>query len=189
MSEDTVIRNCSPTLANLKTGNLFCCRYQNRSELTQQINHINRILTPKGVVLYPLSISDKTAQIYCFRISKLKKVLYNSSIRAFLQEYGYESWRLSHWEWTLPLLAKRMGECPGKQHFPHEIGIFLDYPLPDVQSFIENNGQNYHSVGYWKVYHNPESAHRTFSRYRKCTDIYYHHHSMGKSIEQLTVKI
>ena len=32
--------------------------------------------------------------------------------------------------------------------FPHEIGIFLGYPLEDVVGFIENQGKNYTCSGY-----------------------------------------
>ena len=33
MSEEQVVRNCAPTLAGLKTGNLFACPYENREDL------------------------------------------------------------------------------------------------------------------------------------------------------------
>ena len=34
MSEEQVVRNCAPTLAGLKTGNLFACPYENRDRNT-----------------------------------------------------------------------------------------------------------------------------------------------------------
>ena len=36
--------------------------------------------------------------------------------------------------------------------FPHEIGIFLGYPLADVAGFIRNKGRNCKCIGTWKVY-------------------------------------
>ena len=33
MSEEQVVRNCAPTLAGLKTGNLFACPYESREDL------------------------------------------------------------------------------------------------------------------------------------------------------------
>ena len=36
--------------------------------------------------------------------------------------------------------------------FPHEIGVFLGYPLDDVKGFIKNEGKKYLMIGYWKVY-------------------------------------
>ncbi len=57
-------------------------------------------------------------------------------------------------------LAQRfMEECP------HEIGIFLGYPLKDVQDYIKYAGQKYLLNGYWKVYHDPIRALQTFQNY------------------------
>lgn len=54
-----------------------------------------------------------------------------------------------------------------QEHFlqescPHEIGLFLGYPLDDVKSFIKNKGKNCICCRYWKVYHHPEQAQKTF---------------------------
>jgi hypothetical protein len=46
--------------------------------------------------------------------------------------------------------------------FPHEVGIFLGYPLEDVICFSAGKPSPYHCRGYWKVYHRPEKAERTF---------------------------
>lgn len=51
------------------------------------------------------------------------------------------------------------------QIFPHEVGIFLGYPLWDVEGFIQNHGQNYKLIGYWKVYDDVIGAIRKFQEY------------------------
>ena len=55
-----------------------------------------------------------------------------------------------------------------EQEFPHEIGIFLGYPLEDVDGFITHQGENCKLCGCWKVYGNVEQARRTFASYEKC---------------------
>ena len=55
-----------------------------------------------------------------------------------------------------------------KPEFPHEIGIFLGYPLEDVDGFITHQGENCKLCGCWKVYGNVEQARRTFANYEKC---------------------
>lgn len=62
------------------------------------------------------------------------------------------------------LLQKRLEE----PEFPHEIGIFLGYPLEDVDGFITHQGENCKLCGCWKVYGNVEQARRTFANYEKC---------------------
>lgn len=47
--------------------------------------------------------------------------------------------------------------------FPHEIGIFLGYPPEDVIGFRSGKPSPYTCHGYWKVYHRPERAKRTFA--------------------------
>jgi hypothetical protein len=47
--------------------------------------------------------------------------------------------------------------------FPHEVGIFLGYPLEDVICFSAGKSSPYACRGYWKVYRRPEKAERTFA--------------------------
>ena len=47
MSEEQVVRNCAPTLAGLKTGNLFACPYENREDLLDFLRSLNRRLGKK----------------------------------------------------------------------------------------------------------------------------------------------
>ena len=56
-----------------------------------------------------------------------------------------------------------------EEDFPHEIGLFLGYPLEDVEGFIENRGRNYTCCGCWKAYGDPEKARIRFDAYRRCT--------------------
>ena len=53
----------------------------------------------------------------------------------------------------------------GSAEFPHELGIFLGYPLADVKGFIEHNGKDFLYQGYWKVYENVEERKKMFSIY------------------------
>jgi hypothetical protein len=50
---------------------------------------------------------------------------------------------------------------PGR--FPHEVGVFLGYPLEDVIHFSAGHPAPYHFRGYWLVYHRPERAKRAFA--------------------------
>ena len=52
--------------------------------------------------------------------------------------------------------------------FPHEIGIFLGYPLWDIRAFIETPRRKAKLTGYWKVYFDPEGALRRFRLFDQC---------------------
>ena len=74
------------------------------------------------------------------------------------------------------------------EEFPHEVGIFLDYPLADVIGFIRHQGAAFCCVGCWKAYTNEEQARRTFALYRKCRMVYLAcYHNKGYGVTRLTV--
>ena len=87
-------------------------------------------------------------------------------------------------EYALDRLKSRIGE---NNEFPHEIGIFLDYPLGDVSGFITNEGRNFKCVGCWKVYCNECEALKMFQKYHKCREVYRNLWAKGRSVLQLTV--
>ena len=71
--------------------------------------------------------------------------------------------------------------------FPHEIGLFLGYPLPDVIGFIRNRGRNCKCCGFWKVYSNEWETRQLFEKFRKCLRVYAQVLVSERSIAQLTV--
>ena len=54
---------------------------------------------------------------------------------SFCCTYGYDT---SNLEACLERLKERIAQC---EEFPHEIGMFLGYPLEDVRGFIEKQRQ------------------------------------------------
>ena len=179
--EKSLIRHCSPTLASLKTASLFTLGFACQKELNEVIREWNKRLSDKGVALIPLREADNRALIYVFRINKLREELCCPEIRRFLQSNGYRNSDIGA---ALSTLRAHLTDLEG---FPHEIGIFLVYPLDDVIGFIENKGQNCKCTGCWKVYCNECEAVQTFARYKKCETVYMRLWEQGRSVRQLTV--
>ena len=71
MSEDLIIKHCSPTLARLKTANLFTCVYAQKQDVELYTQEFNRCFSHKGVKMQPLGYSNKRALIYVFRPTQL----------------------------------------------------------------------------------------------------------------------
>lgn len=178
-----VIKHCAPTLAGIKTGNIFSCDYSSRQELTDDIRRINQKLVPKGIRVIPLRFSEGRVLIYVFRPNHLASDLSCEEARQLLQETGYRSERT---EQCILELIHRLNSC---QDFPHEIGLFLSYPPEDVKGFIQNDAKNCKCVGCWKVYGDEAAARAKFARYRECTEIYCRQWAMGHSVEQLAVAV
>ena len=68
---------------------------------------------------------------------------------------------------------------------PHEIGLFLGYPLCDVKGFIYNNGKNYKFSGPWKVYDNESETILYFDKCKQCTNLYCNLFKSGFSLDKL----
>ena len=149
---------CAPTLAGLKPASLF--RYQPAPGQDART----------GAVL-----------VYVYRPARVARLLAAPHMLDFLAGEGYTPGTADE---LLDQLAERLC-CEGD--FPHEIGVFLGYPLADVIGFIQNRGKNFTACGYWKVYTDPTAAQAEFDRYKKCERIYARCYYNGTPIRRLTV--
>lgn len=181
MLERALIEQCSPTLANLKTGNLFSFPCNCATQLGVMVANWNAAFSCKGVSMRVLRIYNGKALIYVYRPARLAKDLQAPDVAEFLSEYGYAE---QSPEYALSRLCQRLSQC---EQFPHEIGLFLSYPLADVQGFIQHRGANYCCCGCWKVYCNVCETQRLFAKFQKCRCIYAKLFDSGRSILQLTV--
>ena len=180
MSDELLIRHCAPTLASIKTGNLFSCEYESIQALYASIRSLNRRLTSKGLRILPLKCSNDRALIYVYRPSRLEKDLNEKHACKLLGECGYVCCGANR---CVSKLIDRLRKC---DEFPHEIGFFLGYPPEDVEGFMYRKAEA-KFTGCWRVYGDVEKAQRVFAKYRKCTDVYLNRLSDGYRIERLTV--
>lgn len=181
MSEDLIIKHCSPTLAGIKTGNLFSANYNTKKELKDFITKLNRIFSTKGVRVLPLKYGNGRVLIYVFRPSLLASDLSDEYACMLLKKQGYHSLDMNS---CIAELRQRVSTC---SEFPHEIGLFLGYPPEDVYGFILHKGSCCKCTGCWKVYGDEENAVKQFKKFRKCSDIYYSKWLQGAPIQKLTV--
>lgn len=59
MSDEWVIRQCSPTLTGLKTGSLFTAPCPSEAEMREDICNLNRILVPRRLRILPMRYAKK----------------------------------------------------------------------------------------------------------------------------------
>lgn len=179
--EKTLVEQCAPTLAGIKPGSLF--RFVGLQEARRAAARWDRKLRSLGVrveVLKECAQRD-AAVVYVYRWDWLDRILHDEDNRAFLRGVGYPSVAIRE---ALEHLSRRL--CL-EQDYPHEIGVFLGYPLEDVIGFIENRGQNFTCCGQWKCYGDPAAAQVCFARYRACTDTYKQMYGQGVSILRMVV--
>ncbi len=183
MSDEIIVSHCSPTLAGIKTANIFSAEYESKKSVMAELKNLNSVLSPKGLEAVALSFGKKRALIYIYRPARLARDLSDKNAVRILSANGYKS---SAPDECISRLIEKFNE---KEEFPHEIGLFLGYPPDDVSGFIENNACNYKLKGLWKVYGDEEKAKILFERYKKCTRLYCEQLKKGKTIKQLTVAV
>ena len=182
--EDALIEHASPTLAGLKPANLFRYRPEDLRSFALDFKHWREHLAASGLQLVILRGCRKIGGylMYLYRPRDLHAALTCEENRAFLLRQGYSAEGSDQ-----DYLRQLAGRLCLDAEFPNEIGVFLGYPLEDVEGFIQNKGRNFTCCGYWKVYGDPCTAQRRFDSYRKCTEIYRRIHARGTPVTQLVV--
>ena len=181
MLEQKIIEHCAPTLAGIKSANLINYHFESKEVVLQELVILNQKLNRRGVYVEALLWKEDSALVYLYRRSYLEKELKQDGVKELLSQYGYKDMEV---ESCLFHLRKRLFQY---DCFPHEIGVFLGYPLQDVIGFIENGGQNCKCCGLWKVYCNECETRLLFDKLRKCTAVYIKAFAEGRSIAQMTI--
>lgn len=152
----------APTLLGIKCGSLVSLSTA-EFDLHSHISTFNHKACGKALKIRKLYDHNERSLLLIYNEKLMQKRLADDEVKGLLSCFGYSA-DFSAEEY-LNRLGVRLSE---NETFPHEIGIFLDYPLEDVIGFMENNGENYKLCGCWKVYGNAEKAKRTFLNYEKC---------------------
>lgn len=174
-----IIDHASPTLAGLKLGSLI--NLEINGDFFEEFAGLSAALRAKGVKLTILRLRGGKALVYVYRPGDLERALRGPDVRGFLAECGYARFDAAS---AVRTLRNRLKDA---ESFPHEIGVFLGYPLADVVGFIENGGRNCLACGCWKVYSDPCLALKAFQRFEKCRTVYQRLFAEGCPLTRLTV--
>ena len=181
--EAVLVRQCAPTLAGMKPGSIFCFNHSPLEVSRQKVCQWNKQLAPFGLTVQILleRPSSSSVIVFVYRRDRLEQMLSDDAYQSFLAQAGYERTNLDD---LLEQLAQRLRTQP---EFPHEIGVFLGYPLRDVIGFIENHGRNFTCCGFWKSYGDPAEMQVCFACYRRCIQTYVAMFEQGIPLERLAV--
>ena len=180
MPEDIVVAQCSPTMAGLKTGNLFTCRMESKRETDDSIRRFNARFASRGVRLLLLKYDARRALVYMYRPARLEKDLAHPLAIKILIDMGYPAG-------SPALCVQHLIRRLQADSFPHEIGLFLGYPPEDVHGFIEHGARHAKCVGVWKVYGDEQAARDKFELFRKCRSVYCECYRKHRCFDRLVV--
>lgn len=166
-TERSILSQCAPTLAGVKMGSLV--KFD-----SEVCDSALGILASYESMDVGTKILRSAGSYLCLVYNRemLAHSLSDDNVKSFLVSVGYpQDLTVSD---ALDILAERMSIG-----IPHEVGIFLGYPLCDVEGFLRHRGRNYKCIGCWKVYGDVESAQRMFGRIRKARTDMMRMHDMG----------
>lgn len=159
----TIMCSAAPTLAREKASSLINFTNNNRNLKNTWIKYKENIKEMIDIEFFELKNGEKNSVVLFYNREGLEKVLREKRNIEFLKRFGYSE-KVSIDESILYLKKRFVNACP------HEVGIFLGYPVEDVAFFINCTDKPCKMMGYWKVYHNVEEAKDIFKRYDKIKD-------------------
>ncbi len=170
--------HCAPILSGSKAANIM-------TVTVHEFDRIGYLLQGTGIRYRFLKTKGDKGILYLYREKRLRQYLEQEEIQEFLSEYGYDQVDIAK---MLNLLSKRIQLYNDQEAvFPHEIGVFLEYPLGDVKGFLANEGKNFMYSGYWKVYQDLQGAVRRFIQYDVERELTIQALMQGKTIREIAL--
>ncbi|MCY6484473.1 DUF3793 family protein [Clostridium aestuarii] len=157
-----IIFNAAPVIAKQKASYLIIFHDKGKRNLCDLwIKYKKDIKEQINIEFYELKNLKDSIVVLFYDQNQIKEILKEKKYIKFLKKFGYNS-KMSINQILKVLKERYEVTCP------HEIGIFLGYPLEDVVEFIEYPNKKCLMFGYWKVYNNINYAKNTFKIYDEC---------------------
>ena len=171
-----IILHCAPVLKKVKMSSMFTVP-------AAYMRFVRSVFRGTGIQVKCLCQGAGRAVVYVYREAEVQKCLEDPQVAEFLQQYGYESTQA---EACLNHLGRRVSlSAQGIESYPHEMGIFLGYPLEDVKGFIQHGGKDSRYTGYWKVYGDVVQAKQTFQAYDDAKECAVLEYMAGKRMNEI----
>lgn len=170
-----IIQNAAVLKGKRISGMLFL----NDKELAR----ISMKLHNTNISLIILCTCKKRHLVMVYRAKELEEHLRGKEVSDYLREFGY---RRDDFVSNLIRLHQRMNGFYNKmKEFPHEVGVFLGYPICDIKGFLENKGERYLHSGYWKIYGNLEETRKKFLSYDEARETAIDEFLSGRELESI----
>ncbi|WP_407425145.1 DUF3793 family protein [Treponema sp.] len=163
--DETIIHGGAPALCGIKPACLFSMDARNYEENAAQLQKWRAQFAKEKKYLISLKKSDGRFLFFVFDKNLLETVCNNTKNLSYLSSKGYSVSKGFN-----VILAELLHRLAFYNNFPHEVGLFLGYPLEDVIGFEKFGAANYKYSGIWKVYGEVKSAVRRMNLYKSCTE-------------------
>lgn len=152
--EELLAYHCAPTLKKQKPANMFHIYRTEINDLETIVDQYNKVFESKGIHIRLFQADKKRVTVYVYCPALIEYILQKRDTQEFLNSFHYPDHDI---EKKFIHLEKRLNSS---NSYPHEIGIFLGYPLEDVLGFLNN--ERCLCIQDWKVYKNVEKTKKIF---------------------------
>lgn len=160
----TIAYNIAPTFMGVKPATLINIAKDLKNSYAIWENNREFICKELNIKAWELKKTNRNIFILFYNNELLFNVLNKEEVKNFLFKFSYNV--SGGVDSILNCLEKRFIKgCPS------EIGVFLGIPLEDVEDYINNSGENYKLLGYWKVYNNTDKAKMIFNLYERSKEV------------------
>lgn len=181
--DETIIHCASPALCGIKPACLFSLPDQKYADGSEKMHQWQNLFSKEKRYFVPVKKSDGRFLFFVYDKILLEKMLRKLKNRAYLASKGYQVEKGLEF-----VLAELFHRLAANESFPHEVGLFLGYPLEDVVGFERHGAQDFKYSGIWKVYGDKESAIQRMKLYKNCTETCMKLLASGLSVPLATKK-
>ena len=165
MSFDETLIHCSaPALCGIKPANLFSMDAESFMKGRKKLLKWQGDFCKSKRYFVPLKKDDSRFLFFVYDRELLEKIISCAENIRYLESKGY-----SFEKGLNGILCELLHRLMYKSEFPHEVGLFLGYPLEDVLGFEKDRFACKFS-GFWKVYGNKDEAERKMKLYKSCSE-------------------
>jgi hypothetical protein len=161
-----LVLELAEVLQGAKPANLVCLANKSRSCGRNLYllwkEHGDALLGESGLQVKVLADRGDSLLLLLYSPEALGLLLGQKSVRVILQKAGYPE--PDDFEKTLSELERRVAG----EGFPHEIGVFLGYPLKDVVGFLGWARLPFTCQGPWKIFGDPRESLKLAETHRRC---------------------
>ncbi|KEI04775.1 DUF3793 family protein [Clostridium botulinum] len=160
----TILYSIAPTLAGEKVSSLVNFNKTRKRDLYNfWMEYKEEIIDVLNIEYFELKKTENMCVVLFYNHNQLTDILSNARNQKFLSRFNYSNFD-SNIECLGMLKERYENLCP------HEIGIFLGYPLKDVIDFVECPNKQCLLLGYWKVYNDIKDAQIKFNKFDSIKD-------------------
>ncbi|MBR0032892.1 MAG: DUF3793 family protein [Treponema sp.] len=163
--DETIIHGGAPALCGIKPACLFSMNSDNYLSEIWKLRLWQQDFSNRKIYFVPFKKAGGRFLFFIYDKNLLEKLCRIRENAAYLLKKGYPVQ-----DGFSAVLSELLHRLSLNENFPHEVGLFLGYPLEDVIGFETFGAKNFKYSGFWKVYGNKENAIRLMNEYKSCTE-------------------